>query len=269
MTTPENPPNPAAAQPLFETSLTADVIHNREIPFPPSYGYHSIPSHVFDRTPLGLELQLASRETVSGLMAALPQWNISPSPSAVDSKPWRVIWPSHPILNTWSKGSGTTPNCDKFKSTEELQEETLAELPPGLDQYGAAALIYPLYRIIAYHTVQPIRFLELQLSQRDPAPYFLDLKLPDRGPVPPVPPDVVARITQADHHAMQVMQGHQTAYNELELKKYCKKYDVAFPSPSSSSTTSQATGPPLPPQQTILQSQKPSLHLQHVQSLLP
>ena len=149
MTTPDNPPNPAAAQLLFETSLTADVIHNREFPFPPSQGYHSETSHAFDRTPFGLELQLASREAVSGLMAALPQWNIDPSPEAVDPKPWRVIWPYQPILNTWSKGSGTTPNCDKFKSTAELEEATLAELPPGLDQYGQAALIFPLYRLIA------------------------------------------------------------------------------------------------------------------------
>ncbi len=93
MTTPEDPTNPAAAQLLFSTSLTADVIHNREITFPPKYGYHSIPSHVFDRTPFGLELQLTSRETVSGLMAALPQWDVSPSPTALDQKPWRIIWP--------------------------------------------------------------------------------------------------------------------------------------------------------------------------------
>ena len=37
-------------------------------------------------------------------MAALPQWNLAPAPAAVDNKPWRVIWPYHPILNTWSKG---------------------------------------------------------------------------------------------------------------------------------------------------------------------
>ena len=182
-------------------------------------------------------------------MAALPQWNIDPSPEAVDPKPWRVIWPYHPILNTWSKGSGTTHNCGKFKSTKELEEATLAELPPGLDQYGQAALIFPLYRLIAYHTVQPIRYkfaqwIELQLSQRDPAPYFQDLKLPDHGPVPLVPTDVVARIAQADHHTMQVMQGHQSAYNAYELNKYCKKYEIPFPLTSSSTPTTEATGPP-------------------------
>ena len=55
------------AQALFETSTTADEIHNREVPFPPAVGYHPIPSHVFDRYPMGLELQHASNEDLSGL----------------------------------------------------------------------------------------------------------------------------------------------------------------------------------------------------------
>ena len=90
----------STTQVLFSTSLTADVIHNRGVNFPPDFGYHPIPSHVFDRNLLGLELQYATREDISGLMAALPQWNIPPSPEAVDPKPWRIIWayPSHEHL---------------------------------------------------------------------------------------------------------------------------------------------------------------------------
>ena len=95
------PHNPTEAQELFKTSLTADVIHNREIPFPPNVGYHPVPPHTFDRSPFDLELAYASSASVSGLMAALPQWNLDPAPEAVDTKPWRVIWPYHPILNTW------------------------------------------------------------------------------------------------------------------------------------------------------------------------
>ena len=183
------PHNPTEAQELFKTSLTADVIHNREIPFPPNVGYHPVPPHTFDLSPFDLELAYASSASVSGLMAALPQWNLAPAPEAVDNKPWRVIWPYHPILNTWSKGSGNTPTVDKFKHIDDLDEATQAELPPGHEDYSQGALIFPLYRIIAYHTVQQVRYkfaqwLELQLSQRDLAPYFHDLRLPDRGPVP-------------------------------------------------------------------------------------
>ena len=149
---------------------------------------------------------------------------LDPSPEAVDNKPWRAIWPYHPILNTWSKGSGNTPTVDKFKPTDELDDATRAELPPGHEEYGQGALIFPLYRIIAYHSVQPIRYkfaqwLELQLSQRDLAPYFHDLKLPDRGPVPIIPQEVVTRIAQADHHVMLVMHGRKTAYNAYELNR--------------------------------------------------
>ena len=108
MSTLDPPPNPTEAQELFKTSLTADVIHNREIPFPPTVGYHPVPPHTFDRSPFDLELAYASSEAVSGLMAALPQWNLEPASAAVDKKPWRAIWPYHPILNTWSKGSMTS-----------------------------------------------------------------------------------------------------------------------------------------------------------------
>ena len=120
----------------------------------------------------------------------------------------------------------------------------MAELPPGHEDYSQGALIFPLYRIIAYHTVQQVRYkfaqwVELQLSQRDLAPYFHDLKLPDRGPVPLIPPEVVTRIAQADHHAMLVMHGKRNAHNSFELKKYCNKQEIPFPL-----TTAAAPGPP-------------------------
>ena len=243
------PHNPTEAQELFKTSLTADVIHNREIPFPPNVGYHPVPPHTFDRSPFDLELAYASSASVSGLMAALPQWNLDPAPEAVDTKPWRVIWPYHPILNTWSKGTGNTPTVDKFKHIDDLDEATQAELPPGHEDYSQGALIFPLYRIIAYHTVQQVRYkfaqwLELQLSQRDLAPYFHDLRLPDRGPVPLIPPEVVTRIAHADHHAMLVMHRKRNAYNAFELKKYCNKNEIPFPLTSSSPSTAAAPGPP-------------------------
>ena len=161
MTTPSVPAasSPArTAQALFETSTTADEIHNREVPFPPAVGYHPIPPHVFDRYPMGLELQHASNEDLSGLMAALPQWNLDPSPDAVDPKPWRVIWAYHPVMNTWGSGSRTCPKLQKFQTPEDLGTEILSELPTGFDEYEPSVLIYPLYRIIAYHTVQSIRY---------------------------------------------------------------------------------------------------------------
>ncbi len=113
-------------------------------------------------------------------------------------------------------------------------------------------------------------FLELQLAQRDPAPYFIDLKSPDRGPVPPAPPDVVELITHADVHAMQVMQGRQTAYNEFELKKYCKIQPTLLshpPAPLQLPPRPQA--PRLPQQPTSHQFRKPPLPPRHTQSLPP
>ena len=237
MTTPSVPAASSAArtaQALFETSTTADEIHNREVSFPPEVGYHSIPSHVFDRYPMGLELQHASNEDLSGLMAALPQWNLDPSPDAVDPKPWRVIWAYHPVMNTWGSGSRTCPKLSKFQTPEDLGTEILSELPTGFDEYEPSVLIYPLYRIIAYHTVQSIRyklanFLEHHLSQRELVPYFQDLKAHNRGPVPDVPQVILDRIRQGDARALQVMQGHAKAYNSFELVKYCTKAGVPPP----------------------------------------
>ena len=171
---------------------------------------------------MGLELQYASNEDLSGLMAALPQWDLDPSPQAVDSKPWRVIWAYRPVMGTWGSGSRTCPKLSKFQAPEDLSTEILSELPPGFDEYEQSVLIYPLYRIIAYHTVQSIRyklanFLEYQLSQQDLVPYFQDLKAHNRGPVPEVPQVILDRIRQGDARALQVMQGHAKAYNSFEL----------------------------------------------------
>ena len=41
---------------------------------------------------------------------------------------------------------------------DDLDEATVAELPPGHEDYSQGALIFPLYRIIAYHTVQQVRY---------------------------------------------------------------------------------------------------------------
>ena len=204
-------------------------------------------------------------------MAALPQWNLDPASEAVDKKPWRVIWPYHPILNTWSKGSGNTPTVDKFKHIDDLDEATVAELPPGHEDYSQGALIFPLYRIIAYHTVQQVRYkfaqwLELQLSQRDLAPYFHDLRLPDRGPVPLIPPEVVTRIAHADHHAILVMHAKETPTMPSNSRSTVIRMKSPFHSPQPRPQVL-----PLPLKLTTPPSQKPNQpnqQLNHIPSHL-
>ena len=206
---------------------------------------------------MGLELQHASNEDLSGLMAALPQWDLDPSSDAVDPKPWRVIWAYHPVMNTCGSGSRTCPQLSKFKTSEDLGTEIVSELPNGFDTYEPSVLIYPLYRIMAYHTVQSIRyklanFLEHHLSQRELVPYFHDLKAHNRGPVPDVPQGIVDRIRQGDARALQVMRGHAQAYNSFELIKYCTKNGVPPP-------PAKPQGPPAKPSPPITDADFPAL----------
>ena len=109
MSTSDPPSNPTEAQVLFETSLTADVIHNREISFPPNVGYHPVPSHTFDRSPFDLELSFASREAVSGLMAALPQWNLDPSVQLLTTNLGGPSGPTIPFSIHGAKEAVTLP----------------------------------------------------------------------------------------------------------------------------------------------------------------
>ena len=144
-------------------------------------------------------------------------------------------------MNTWQHGNKTCPHCEKFHSQDDLGPEILSELPPHFDEYSQAVLIYPAYRIIAYHTLQTIRyklanFLELQLFERDLAPYFADRKSHARGPVPDVPPAIVERVRQGDQLALRVMNGQTPAYNKWELDKYCAKAGITVPFSAPSST---------------------------------
>ena len=126
------PHNPIEAQELFKTSLTADVIHNREISFPPNVGYFPVPPHTFDRSSFDLELAYASSASVSGLMAALPQWNLDPASEAVDKKPWRSYGPTTPSSIHGVKEAVTLPLSTNSNTLMTLMRPPWQNYPPDM-----------------------------------------------------------------------------------------------------------------------------------------
>ena len=100
---------------------TTVTISHRRVPFPPE-GYYAIFGSVFDRDPHNLSLYNAASPDVSDLLASLPQWEFTGETQDNPARTWRVIWPYHPVISTFSAGGKINTHSDNFAIFEDLSE---------------------------------------------------------------------------------------------------------------------------------------------------
>ena len=180
------PPDPET---WIQAPVSCQQIHNRDCDFPPPQGYSSFPACLLDKT--NLSLQHAASPLLDNLMAALPQWNLEPPISSHSSLPWRVIWPYHPIIETFGLTSKGLDDEDLFKYPGALPTDIREALPTVMLPLYDFIVVEPKHRIIVYHGLTAVRhrcanFIMPRL--RAPlTPYFHDLTTRTDSSELPVP----------------------------------------------------------------------------------
>ena len=215
---------PTDAESWYKVSYSTVTVTTRQVPFPPAE-YYAIFGSVFNRDAHNLSLYNASSADVSDLLASLPQWEFTGETSANPARTWRVIWPYHPVITTFSTGSKVYTHSDNFAVLEDLSEHIQEEIPDVLDTNRDCVIFHKKLPLAIFHSNQTVRWKFAnhidRLFQERPLPqFFQPIRAAQRG-LPAVPDTVTRRITTALEHAYQVAQGKPPPVSDANLKKDC------------------------------------------------
>ena len=161
----------------------------------------------------------------SDLLASLPQWEFTHQERENPACTWRVIWPYHPVITTFSASGKCHNFSDNFAVLEDLSEHIQDELPDVLDENRDLIIFHKTLPLAIYHSNQTVRWKFAnhidRLFQERPLPQFFQaIRAAQRG-LPAVPESVTQRITTALELAYQVAQGKSPPVSDSNLKKDC------------------------------------------------
>ena len=215
---------PTDAESWYQVSYTTVTISHRRVPFPPD-GYYAIFGSVFDRDPHNLSLYNAASPDVSDLLASLPQWEFTGETHDNPARTWRVIWPYHPVISTFSAGGKINTHSDNFATFEDLSEHVKEEVPEKLDTNRDFVVFHKTLPLAIFHSNQTVRWkfanhLDRLFQERPLTPFLLPIKNNQTG-LPAAPDNVTRRITTALELALQVAQGKSLPLSDSNLKKDC------------------------------------------------
>ena len=215
---------PADAESWYKVSYTTVTISTRQVPFPPEE-YYAIFGSVFNRDPHNLSLYNAASTDVSDLLASLPQWEFTGETQDNPARTWRVIWPYHPVISTFSTGGRVNNHSDNFAVLEELSEHIQEEIPEKLDTNRDLVIFHKTLPLAIFHSNQAVRWkfanhLDRLFQERPLTPFLQPIRNNQRG-LPAVPETVTRRITTALEFALQVAQGKSPPFSDSTLKKEC------------------------------------------------
>ena len=241
---------PADAESWYQVSYTAVTIANRRVPFPPE-NYYAIYGSVFNRDPHHLSLYTADTEHVSDLLASLPQWEFT-GETGDNPRTWRVIWPYHPVISTFSTGSKIHTHSANFAVIEELSEHVQEEIPEILDSNRDCVIFHKTLPLAIFHSNQTVRWkfanhLDRLFQERPLTPFLAPIRNNQTG-IPAVPDNVTRRITTALELALQVAQGKAPPYSDYNLKKDCGQRTpyIAYSKRRPAAPDSERDFPPMP-----------------------
>ena len=215
---------PADAESWYKVSYTTVTISTRQVPFPPDE-YYAIFGSVFNRDPHNLSLYNADSADVSDLLASLPQWEFTGETQTNPARTWRVLWPYHPVISTFSTGGRINNHSDNFAVLEDLSEHIQEEIPEKLDTNRDLVIFHKTLPLAIFHSNQTVRWkfanhIDRLFQERPLPPFFQPIRNNQRG-LPAVPETVTRRITTALELAYQVAQGKSPPVSDATLKKEC------------------------------------------------
>ena len=194
-------------------SPTCQSIRDKTISFPPKQpGYYDFPSCMLDKA--GLQIQHEWNHTViTNLMSALPHFDVAPKLEDPSTLPWRVLWPYHPVIETFGQGKTRLPDDGPFFYPDDLNSTLQEILPSALDGMRDCIVVEPIKRVVIYHRAAPARhkcavFLAARMDG-DIAPYFRTLWDRDENtPLPSTDPGLQTTISARLQTAHEVLMGH-------------------------------------------------------------
>ena len=209
-----------AVEDFVGASCTLHDINSRSLDWPPSIGYTPIPYHIANRHTLHIQ-QSATEATCDDRLRALPHWHVPPGPRDQQALPWLVIFPYHPIIETWGTAHTNSGYPIHFVPTDEVDSDSNPELfnllPESLQNLWGNILISTRYRYILYHAKRHIRVKSaVFISQRfnNTTPYFTNLR--GRTPTSPLPTPSAELTTQCQaflSRCRDVLLGRRLAYS--------------------------------------------------------
>ena len=163
-------------------SCSLQSILTRNLNWPPDIGYSPIPYPLVTRNSLHIQ-QSATETACSDRLAALPHWHVPSHTQDQQPLPWLVVYPYHPIIDTWGTSNTNSSYPTIFIPTDEVDSDDnpslFTSLPESLRNLWGNILISTRYRYILYHTNKKIRikaavFLAQRLNNN--TPYFANLR---------------------------------------------------------------------------------------------
>ena len=233
------PPDPET---WMQITPTCQEIYDRSIPFPPvAPGYNIFPTCMIDKSDPCLQIQHEWDATrITNLMSALPHFDIPARTDDPSPLPWRVLWPYHPVIETFGQAKCQLPDNNPFFYLHDLIETDPAFagiIPDTLDKNSDFIVINPVQRVVIFHRVAQARhkcavFLASRV-EGELAPYFQSLwHRNENTPLPTTDPTFYSTIIPIRlQQAYDILTGvgrpmHRTAWADYRTKHYieCEEY---------------------------------------------
>ena len=245
------PPDPET---WMQITPTCQEIYDRSIPFPPvAPGYNIFPTCMIDKSDPCLQIQHEWDATrITNLMSALPHFDIPARTDDPSPLPWRVLWPYHPVIETFGQAKCQLPDNNPFFYLHDLIETDPAFagiIPDTLDKNSDFIVINPVQRVVIFHRVAQARhkcavFLASRV-EGELAPYFQSLwHRNENTPLPTTDPTFYSTIIPIRlQQAYDILTGvgrpmHRTAWADYRTKHYIESEEYTG--------TTVATRPPPP-----------------------
>ena len=241
---------PSDPETWMNISPTCQMIYDQLLQFPPQeHGYHEFPGCMIDKFELQIQHEY-EHPKIDKLMTALPHFDVAPRPDDLSTLPWRVLWPFHPVIDTFGHTRYKLPPDSPFLYPDNLNDSISETLPRTLDELRDYIVIEPKTRVVIYHREASVRhrcavFLGARMTG-DIAPYFRTLWARDENtPLPSTDPGMYATIQTKLHEAYEILMGRGRVMHKSSWDDHKKKHSIDTPATAVPATTSRPPPPSL------------------------
>ena len=139
---------PSDPETWMNISPTCQMIHDQLLQFPPEeHGYYEFPGCMIDKSELQIQHEY-DHPKIDKLMAALPHFDVAPRHDDLSALPWRILWPFHPVIDTFGHTRYKLPNDSPFFYPDNLNAAINDTLPRTLDELRDFIVVEPISRVV-------------------------------------------------------------------------------------------------------------------------